>query len=524
MGNELSEQDVYDLVVIGGGINGAGVARDAAGRGLKVLLCEKDDFGQHTSSASTKLIHGGLRYLENYHFGLVKHSLREREILLRNSPHIIWPLRFVLPYESSLRPRWLIRAGLLIYDWLAPLQRLQKSRQINLTQHEAGTVLRSDIHYGFEYSDCWVQDSRLVILNVVAAANAGARVLSRTRCTDLKRENNYWWITLAGQSERSMLSAVCRVRARAVVNTTGAWVDSIAHDFHRSNGEQPVQLVRGSHIVVNQLFDHRFAYIFQNTDRRVVFCIPYERRYTLIGTTEISEGEPDDNCTITRSEIDYLCQAVNRYLKTPVGYDDVVWSYSGIRTLCGDNTKDASQLSRDYTLKYDDSLAPIVSVFGGKITTYRRLAEDVLDQLGSLKGFNKPKWTYAGMLPGGDIGEDSVENFSQSLVQQYRWMPPELAQRYACHYGTNAHVIAKDCTKIGDLGEEFSPDLYQAEVDYLIQHEFVRSAEDVIWRRTRLGIGMNSAQIARLNEYIDKVLDLEDTTEVAFDASLHTQH
>lgn len=524
MGNELSEQNIYDLVVIGGGISGAGIARDAAGRGLKVLLCEKDDFGQHTSSASTKLIHGGLRYLENYHFGLVKHSLREREILLRNSPHIIWPLRFVLPYDSSLRPRWLIRAGLLVYDWLAPLQVLQKSRQINLTQHEAGPALCSEIRYGFEYSDCWVQDSRLVILNVAAAANAGARVLSRTECTDLKRESNYWWITLTGDNKRSMLPAVSRVRARAVVNATGAWVDSIARDFHQNDSGQVVQLVRGSHIIVHQLFDHRYAYIFQNTDRRIVFCIPYERNYTLIGTTEVSQDQPDDACEITRSEIDYLCQAVNRYLNTPVNRDDVIWSYSGIRTLCGDNRKEASQLSRDYSLKCDDSLAPIVSVFGGKITTYRRLAEDVLDQFANLEGFNQPKWTHDGPLPGSDIGDSSIEDFAQNITQIYRWMPLELAQRYACHYGTQTHVIVKGCTKIADLGQEFSPGLFQAEVDYLIAHEFARSADDVIWRRTRLGIGMKSAQIASLKRYIDSELDLEDTTEVAFNASLHTQH
>ncbi len=522
MGTELNEQDIFDIAVIGGGINGAGVARDAAGRGLKVLLCDKDDFGQHTSSASTKLIHGGLRYLENFHFKLVRHSLREREILFRNSPHIIWPLRFVLPHKKSLRPRWMIRAGLLIYDSLAPMNLLPKSRKINLRRHVAGSTLKPELRHSFEYADCWVQDSRLVILNVVDAANAGACVLSRAPCTKLERENDFWRITLTRESEYSMLDRTMQIRARAVVNATGAWVESIAQQFHRDEVFEQMHLVRGSHIVVPKLFDHQYAYIFQHTDRRVVFCIPYERDYTLIGTTEVSEDNPDGECTITNSEIDYLCQAVNRYLKTGVRRDDVVWSYSGVRALFGDSSKDASKLSRDYILKFDDSQAPIVSIFGGKITTYRLLAEDAIEMLGGLKGFNTSKWTDGAILPGADIGGYSTADFADRLSNQYRWLPAPLAQRYACHYGSRAHEILNGCVDTYDLGQEFSPGLYQAEVDYLIHHEFARCAEDVIWRRTRQGIRMDASQISQLNEYIDSVRNLEDSTEVVFNASVHS--
>ncbi|MYB34012.1 MAG: glycerol-3-phosphate dehydrogenase [Gammaproteobacteria bacterium] len=517
---ELAEQDIFDLVVIGGGINGAGIARDASGRGLKVLLCEKDDFAGHTSSASTKLIHGGLRYLENYHFGLVKHSLREREILLKNSPHIIWPLRFVLPHDRSLRSKWLIRTGLFIYDSLAPMHRLEKSSQVKLQQHAAGEALKSQYQHGFAYSDCWVQDSRLVILNVVAAEAFGACVLNRTRCTDLKREENYWWVTLDRHGDRSMLNGVCRIRARAVVNATGAWVGSMARDFHQNDSQQQVQLIRGSHIVVQKLFDHPYAFLFQTMDRRVVFCIPYERDFTLIGTTEMSWDRSNDQGEISDAEIEYLCQAVNRYLETTVHPDDVVWTFSGVRTLCGDDGTQVSRLSRDYTLRHDDSLAPIVSVFGGKITTYRLLAEDVLEHFRTLEGFNRPKWTHDGLLPGGDIGSNDVREYASLLSTQYSWITPDLASHYACHYGTNAHCILKNSAKFGDLGKEFSSNFFQAEVDYLIEHEYASFAEDIIWRRTRHGIRMSPDQISDLRRYMDSVLDFSGNSRVALNAGI----
>ncbi len=522
MGGENSENEVFDIVVIGGGINGAGIARDAAGRGLKVLLCEKDDFGQHTSSASTKLIHGGLRYLENYHFKLVRNSLREREILLRNSPHIIWPLRFVLPYDQSIRPRWMIRAGLFIYDSLAPMNLLERSRQVDLRHHAAGVSLQAGLRYGFEYSDCWVQDSRLVVLNVADAAAAGACVLSRTKCTDLKRESQYWRVTLKRENGVSPLPDVCHIRARVVVNATGAWVDSIAREFHGAEPSQVTQLVRGSHIVVRKLFDHQYAYIFQHPDNRILFCIPYERDFTLIGTTEVAVDHVTDESQITNLEIDYLCTAVNRYLNQTITPQNVIWSYSGVRVLCGKNSRDTSQLSRDYSIKFDNSLAPIVSVFGGKITTYRLLAEDVMSLLKSIEGFDKPKWTHDAKLPGGDLNGLNITQYAEHLGEKYSWLPQGLVYRLACHYGSNTHMVLKDCYKVSDLGEQFTPDLYQAEVDYLIQHEFVRSAEDIVWRRTRQGIQMDSAGINRLNEYIESTLNIEDVNEVTFNASLHT--
>ena len=519
--SELNRQEIYDVAVIGGGINGAGIARDAAGRGLKVLLCEKDDFGQHTSSASTKLIHGGLRYLENYQFKLVRHSLREREVLLRNAPHIIWPLRFVLPHAGSSRSAWMVRAGLYLYDALAPMKVLNRSKRINLTEHEAGAALESDIRQGFEYSDCWVQDSRLVILNVADAQKMGASVLSRTKCTDLRRGEDFWWITLSSDRVSDRLAGETRVRARVIVNAAGAWVDSIANQFHQEHGEESTHLVCGSHIVVPKLFDHRYAYIFQNYDRRVLFCIPYEREFTLIGTTEVKLKVPTERLKISSQEINYLCESVNRYLSSTIRPQDVMWSYTGVRVLYGEQVENASKLPRDYVIKMDDSMAPIVSVFGGKITTYRILAEDVLDQFRNLEGFDGAKWTHKGILPGGDTGGCSIEEYSQQLSVRYRWAPEELIARYACHYGTKTAEILSGCSSVKELGHEFAPGLFQAEVDYLVENEYAMSAEDVIWRRTRQGLRMNSTEIVQLNEYIGSVLQDGYVAEEAINAGIH---
>ena len=522
MGSELSGQNLYDLAVIGGGINGAGIARDAAGRGLKVLLCEKDDFGQHTSSASTKLIHGGLRYLENFDFKLVRHSLREREVLLRNSPHIIWPLRFVLPHHNSSRPRWMIRLGLLVYDSMSPMTLLRRSNQFNLSDHESGSALKENLEYAFEYSDCWVQDSRLVILNVADAAALGACVLSRARCTNLEREDNFWWIALANNGNRSMLKETCRVRARVVVNATGAWVNGVRSQLSPIQSTQNFRLVRGSHIIVRKLYEHPYAYIFQNDDKRFLFCIPYERNFTLIGTTEIEMEDPEGRKDITNAEIDYLCRAVNQYLRVPVSSDDVVWSYSGVRALYDDNVRDATAMTRDYTLKFDAGNAPIISVYGGKITTYRQLAEDVMILLKRVEGFDRPKWTQTAKLPGGDIDGCSIEVFSSALKQKYGWLPTELVDRYACHYGSKVHEMLEGCSAVSDLGIEFSPGLYQAEVDYLVNREYAMCADDIVWRRTRQGIRMNVQQIDRLEEYIDSIFQSQNPQEVIADARLYS--
>ena len=503
MSIDLSGQATFDLVVIGGGVNGAGVARDAAGRGLKVLLCEKDDFAQHTSSASTKLIHGGLRYLENLDFKLVRHSLREREVLLQNSPHIIWPLRFVLPHDKTLRPRWFIRSGLFCYDHMAPLNLLEKSKGVDLRRHVSGEFLKEKYLYGFEYSDCWVQDSRLVILNVMDAAALGAQVLSRTRCTDLKRDADHWLVTLVAENERSMLSDTWHVKSRAIVDASGAWVDRIGNRDQHAEHDKSIVLIRGSHIVVPKLFEHPYAYIFQNSDRRIMFCIPYEQDFTLIGTTEVEVQDPEHNPKISDSEINYLCRSVNRYLRVPVNQKDVVWSYSGTRALFDDGSSDVSRMTRNHVLKLDDSLAPIVSVYGGKITTYRILAENVLDLLRKVPNFDKPRWTSGSKLPGGELGNSSVEEFANQLSFKYEWLPVGLADRYARHYGACSHDILNYCSSLSDLGQDFSVGLYQAEVDYLISREFARSAEDIIWRRTRLGIRMNRDQITELSKYVD---------------------
>ena len=521
MTSQLNEQSIFDLVVIGGGINGAGIARDAAGRGLKVLLCEKDDFGQHTSSASTKLIHGGLRYLENYDFKLVRHSLREREVLLRNAPHIIWPLRFVLPHGASSRPRWMIRTGLFLYDFMSPLTMLTKSRQIQLSRHESGFAINSSLKYGFEYSDCWVQDSRLVVLNVMDAEALGACVLSRTRCTKLERENDHWWVTLAPDGNLSMLKEPRRVRSRVVINAAGAWVNDFARQIDSIESEQHVNLVRGSHIVVKKLYDHEYAYIFQNRDRRILFCIPYEKNFTLIGTTEVVADNPDNAATISKSEIDYLCEGVNRYLNTSVHPQDVVWNYSGVRVLYDDPNRETRKMSRDYTLKLDSTQAPIVTIFGGKITTYRILAEDVLDLISNVDGFAKPKWTRDSNLPGGDIEGFDVAIFAGRLEEQYKWLPVELVERYARHYGSRVFDILKDCHSISDLGIEFSPELYQVEVDYLVEREYARSAADVIWRRTRQGLRMNASQVNHLDTYINSIFNPEESKAVTANANVY---
>ncbi len=519
---ELNDQIVYDLAVIGGGINGAGIARDAAGRGLKVLLCEKDDFGAHTSSASTKLIHGGLRYLEQYQFRLVRHCLKEREVLMRNAPHIVWPLRFVLPHDKSLRPRWLIRTGLFLYDSMAPMTILKKSKPVDLRCQPHGQVLKNHSRHGFEYSDCWVQDSRLVVLNVLAARQSGAHVLSRTRCIDLKRESDLWWVSLAADGERSMLSRDCRIRARAVVNATGAWVDQFGGKYHDDATGRRFHLIRGSHIVVRRLFDHPYAYIFQNDDGRILFCIPYEDDFTLIGTTEVEAGDPDMRCDISDVEIGYLCDSINRYLLKSTSRQDVVWSFSGVRALYDDGARNASQLSRDYELKHDDSMAPIVSVYGGKLTTYRVLAERVLELLSGIDGFDKPHWTAGGTLPGGDIGGWLIDEFADELIRQYTQFPDSMLARYARHYGSQAHAILHNRDQISDLGRQFAPGLYQAEVDYLIDCEFALTADDIIWRRTRQGIRMSSNQRTALAEYVDARIGSSDFVEAQCDERLYS--
>ncbi|HWT72533.1 MAG TPA: glycerol-3-phosphate dehydrogenase [Oxalicibacterium sp.] len=491
----MHQQLQCDLLVVGGGINGAGIARDAAGRGLSVILCEKDDLASHTSSASTKLIHGGLRYLEYGEFGLVRKALLEREVLMRSAPHIIRPLRFVLPHDRGQRPAWMIRAGLFLYDHLARRALLPASRGIDLRKHETGAPLKANFTRGFIYSDGWVDDARLVMLNAVDAAEHGAAILTRTTCIAVDRQPDHWNATL-----RSSDGAMLSVRARVLVNAAGPWAASFLHDTVHGRSGKKLRLIKGSHIVVRKLFDHAHAYIFQHPDRRIVFAIPYEHDYTLIGTTDIDYHGDPDTVTIDAEEIDYLCGLANRYFTRPISAADVVWSYAGVRPLVedvdDDDSERASAVTRDYKLAFDGGGAPLLTVFGGKITTFRKLAEEAVDRLAQLLGNTHGAWTATACLPGGDIFGVRPDNravlqfdrFVHEMQVQYAWLPPSLVQRYAQAYGTRIKLMLAGRSCMADMGEEVAPGLFVAELEYLRRYEWAVSDDDVLWRRTKLGL------------------------------------
>ncbi|MGG7606093.1 glycerol-3-phosphate dehydrogenase [Massilia sp. BKSP1R2A-1] len=482
----------YDVLVVGGGINGAGIARDAAGRGLRVLLCDKDDLGAHTSSASSKLVHGGLRYLEHYEFGLVRKALAEREVLLRSAPHIMHPLRFVMPQDSGQRPAWLIRAGLFLYDRLAPREFLPGSRAVDLAGHRAGGPLKPAFRRGFVYSDGWVDDARLVVLNALDAHERGAEVRTRTRCSGFERHARHWVVTLEGEGGRK------RVRTRCLVNAAGPWagrVDAVASGA-APTAQRRLRLVKGSHIVVPRLFDHSYAYIFQHPDGRIVFAMPYEGVFTLIGTTDLDfTGDPDE-VVIADTETSYLCALANRYFRRQVWPSDVVWSYSGVRPLLEDASDKAAEATRDYSLGRDGAGAPLLSVFGGKITTYRRLAEEATDWIASSLGPARPAWTADALLPGGDLfgplpdkrGVLEFDRWVAALQRRLDWLPPGLVGRWARAYGTRVDTLLADARGLDGLGAEIVPGLYEAELRYLVRHEWARSAQDVLWRRSKLGL------------------------------------
>lgn len=489
-----------DLLIIGGGINGAGIARDAAGRGLRVLLCEQGDLASHTSSTSTKLIHGGLRYLEHYEFRLVREALRERDRLMGIAPHIIRPLHFVLPHNRNLRPPWMIRAGLFLYDHLGGRTRLPGSRGIDLRRHPAGKVLDPQTTRGFVYSDCRTQDARLVVLNAMDAAARGATILTHTACTGARREMGLWRITLDdGRRQWS-------VRARALVNAAGPWASELFDHVISAPSSPALRLVKGSHIVVPKLFEHDFAYILQLNDRRIVFAIPYEGAYTLIGTTDINFSGDPATAHIDRDEIHYLCDAVNGYFMRRISPEDVIWSYSGVRPLFGDSQGSASEITRDYVLDLDvePGQAPLLSVLGGKLTTYRRLAEQALERLAAPLGASAPVWTDRSALPGGDLPEGGLDAFTHALTQRHPWLPAAQARRYAGTYGTRAEAVVASAHEISDLGEHFGADLYEAEVRYLVDHEWAQRAEDILWRRTKLGLHLSAAQQAYLETWLER--------------------
>ena len=482
---------MLDLIIIGGGINGAGIARDAAGRGLKVLLCEKDDLAAHTSSSSSKLIHGGLRYLEYYEFRLVAEALSERETLLRIAPHIIWPLEFVMPHVPELRPAWMIRAGLFLYDHLGRREKLPASRGVTLAGAGYGEGIRADIRKGFVYSDCWVDDARLVAINARAAADLGAEILTRTACVAGRRSADGWEIDLKDAD-----GAIRTVRAKGVVNAAGPWVKALLDGELHQPTRAAVKQVKGSHIVVPRQFPGKHAYILQNDDKRIVFMIPYEGEFTLIGTTDIEVRDAPGASTITPEEVDYLCRAANRYLAKPIAPADVVWSYSGVRPLYDDGQADPSAVTRDYTLVLDVAYpqAPLLSVFGGKITTYRRLAESVLDKLKPSFPNMTGSWTGTTALPGGDLPGSDFDAFAQGLARQYPGLPADYLRALARRHGAAATRILGEAATTADLGASFGATLYAREIDWLIANEWALTAEDILWRRTKCGLHLSQPQ------------------------------
>jgi glycerol-3-phosphate dehydrogenase len=493
---------VYDLVVIGGGVNGCGIARDASGRGLKVALFEKGDLASATSSASTKLIHGGLRYLEHYEFRLVREALIEREVLLQLAPHIIWPLRFVLPHHSGLRPAWFLRLGLFLYDHLGGRRILPATRSLDLRTDRTGKPLKPQFKQAFEYSDCWVEDARLVVLNAKDAAERGAVVRSRTRVVSAERDGKLWCVTAEDEHGQRVT-----VQGRILVNAAGPWAGEVVSGVVRENLPARVRLVQGSHIVVPKLFEHDACYIFQNADNRIIFAIPYERDFTLIGTTDRDYAGDPGKVAATPDEIAYLCKAASEYFTTPVSPNEVVWTYSGVRPLYDDGASSAQEATRDYVLVLDGEggRAPMLSVVGGKITTYRRLAEAALDKLAPhLPGgaVAKKGWTGRDKLPGGDFAWNGFDALVADVVRRYPGLSPSLARRLVRAYGTRVDRLLARWGNGLDLGRRFGADLTQAEVDYLMDEEWAMRADDVLWRRSKLGLRVSKEEAAALDAYM----------------------
>lgn len=492
--------EYYDLVIIGGGINGCGIARDAVGRGLKVLLCEQGDLAQATSSASTKLFHGGLRYLEYYEFRLVREALIERERLWQAMPHISWPLRFVLPYHKGLRPAWLIRLGLFIYDHLGGRKLLPPTRDLRLAEDPVGIPLKSCYTRAFEYSDCWVDDARLVVLNALSAAENGADIRVRTQFTAAERTPQEWKVTLRDTLTDKSYS----ILARGLVNAGGPWVDEIVQNKLHSRPPARIRLVRGSHIIVPRLFAHDRAYIFQNADNRIVFAIPYEEDFTLIGTTdEHHDGDPG-KAVCSEDEKAYLIKSVSAYFEQPLSLDDIVWTYSGVRPLYDDGASSATAATRDYVLHVQDQdgQAPVLNVFGGKITTYRRLAESALAKLAPYYPAMGRAWTAGEPLPGGDFPATGRDQLIQQLQSDYPFLDNKWARRLVKSYGTLASQFLGQAQSAGDLGEQFGHNLTEVEVRWLMDREWAQTAEDVVWRRSKLGLKISKQQYRHLDNWM----------------------
>jgi glycerol-3-phosphate dehydrogenase len=496
-----SKDNIFDIFVIGGGVNGCGIARDAVGRGFSVMLAEMDDLASGTSSAATKLIHGGLRYLEYFEFRLVRESLAEREVLWAMAPHIIWPLRFVLPHHKGLRPAWFLRLGLFVYDYLGTRKLLPPTKTLNLREDAAGLPLKHGYGKAFEYSDCAVDDSRLVALLARDAADKGAIVRTRTRVIGATRKDGIWHVRLEDQITRLKGTA----KARLLVNAAGPWVDAVNRDILGAN-EQQVRLVKGSHIVLKKLFDHERAYFFQNEDKRIFFAIPYERDFTLLGTTdEDFDGDPKD-VEISDAETDYLLAAATEYFERPVTRQDIVWTYAGVRPLYKDHASKAQEATRDYVLKIegDATSGAALNVFGGKLTTHRRLAEDAVSKIENVLGARGKPWTRGSTLPGGEFGPKDFDIQVERLNALYPNLADRLLRRLVRQYGTRAATLLGKTQRVEDMGAVFGADLTAREVDYLVANEWARTADDVLWRRTKVGLRAGTEDRARLEAYLAK--------------------
>jgi glycerol-3-phosphate dehydrogenase len=489
--------ETKDLIVIGGGINGTGIAVDAAGRGLSVLLLEAQDLACATSSASSKLIHGGLRYLEHYEFRLVSEALAEREVLLKMAPHIAFPMRFRLPHQPHLRPAWMIRAGLFLYDHLGKRTSLPASKGLKFGSE---SVLKPELTKGFEYSDCWVDDARLVVVNAQEVEERGGEVRTRTRVTRAWREDGLWMV----EAEDIDTGKTFTWRAKGLVNATGPWVKHFFDDGLKLKSPYGIRLIKGSHIVVPRAHNQPQAYILQNEDHRIVFVIPWLDEFSIIGTTDVEyHGDPKD-VKIDDKEIGYLLKVYNDHFKKQLTTEDIVWTYSGVRPLCDDESDSPQAVTRDYTLDVhdQDGKAPLLSVFGGKLTTYRKLAEHALEKLVKYYPKAGPAWTKTAVLPGGKLNGDR-DTYSANLRTRFKWLPESLARRYARTYGSQTELFLNDATSLESLGEDFGHGFYEAELRYLVEKEWVSQLDDAIWRRTKLGMWLDKAQQQRVAEWLE---------------------
>ncbi|KAE9629994.1 glycerol-3-phosphate dehydrogenase [Parasedimentitalea maritima] len=516
----MTDHPITDLFIIGGGINGCGIARDAAGRGMSVTLAEMNDLASATSSAATKLFHGGLRYLEYFEFRLVREALIEREVLLKAMPHISWPMRFVLPYHADMRfendtptskllsgimpwmkgrrPAWLIRLGLFMYDTLGKRGILPGTRKLDLTKDEAGKPLNSKFETAFEYSDCWVEDARLVMLNARDAQDRGATILPRTKVIGTKRMADHWEITLEDRDSGEVHTRC----AKMLVNAGGPWVADLLQKQLNIQSNETVRLVRGSHIVVPKLYDHDRCYFFQGTDGRIIFAIPYEEDYTLIGTTDADHTDVDTPPECTEAEQDYLVKFASEYFKAPVTRDQIVWTYSGVRPLYDDGASSATAATREYVLSLNQDAAPLLNVFGGKITTYRKLAEAAMVKISSALPNLTSNWTAGVPLPGGDFAVEDVKTLQAKLATDYPYLSPYATRRLIRAYGTEAWEVLGEASSASDLGQDFGATITARELDWAIAREWVRTGEDYLWRRTKLGLRLSEEERAAVDGYI----------------------